>query len=173
MIPWQDICQYIPFHIQWNLTNLTEIVLFFSRRALLQIQQRQRPSGGGLATPDTWRLRACSQPDRQCARPHRQRLLRHEGQQSILLQRPMGEYRADFTVEKKTIFCQFFSKNVKFSAIFWHSNGNFPEDQADTIFKTRVVSPGLGAFQGLQNTNTGPNPNLNHTPNPRTLTTHC
>ena len=32
-------------------------------------------------------------------------------------------------VEKMTIFVNFFEKNVKFLAIFWQSNGNFPEGQ--------------------------------------------
>ena len=32
-------------------------------------------------------------------------------------------------LKKMTIFIKFFEKNVKFLAIFWHSNGNFPEGQ--------------------------------------------
>ena len=32
-------------------------------------------------------------------------------------------------LKKMTIFGKFFEKNVKFLAMFWHSNGNFPEGQ--------------------------------------------
>ena len=39
-----------------------------------------------------------------------------------------------FCWKKKTIFVNFFEKNVKFLAIFWQSNGNFPEGQVKTEF---------------------------------------
>ena len=37
-----------------------------------------------------------------------------------------------FFLKKKTIFVNLFEKNVKFLAIFWQSNGNFPEGQVHT-----------------------------------------
>ena len=42
-------------------------------------------------------------------------------------------------VEKMTIFVNFFEKNVKFLAIFWQSNGNFPKGQV----KTKAYLPGI------------------------------
>ena len=41
-------------------------------------------------------------------------------------------------VEKMTIFVNFFEKNVKFLAIFWQSNGNFPEGQLNTMVKIKM-----------------------------------
>ena len=38
----------------------------------------------------------------------------------------------NFVEKKKKIFVNFFEKNVKFLAIFLHSNGNFPEGQIMT-----------------------------------------
>ena len=36
-------------------------------------------------------------------------------------------------LKKMKIFVNFFEKNVKFLAIFWQSNGNFPEGQVGTV----------------------------------------
>ena len=38
-----------------------------------------------------------------------------------------------------TIFGNFFEKNVKFLAIFWQSNGNFPEGQGSGATKKRNI----------------------------------
>ena len=38
-------------------------------------------------------------------------------------------------------FLQFFEKKVKFWAIVWHSNGNFPESQIPDIFLSTFISP--------------------------------
>ena len=43
--------------------------------------------------------------------------------------------------EKMKIFGNFFEKNVKFLAIFWHSNGNFPEGQTWTKVQGAAVRP--------------------------------
>ena len=43
-------------------------------------------------------------------------------------------------VEKNDNFCQFFWKNFKFLAIFWHSNGNFPEGQLLTKAELPTVN---------------------------------
>ena len=45
-------------------------------------------------------------------------------------------------LKKMTIFVNL-KKNVKFLAIFWHSNGNFPEGQHDIQFVTWHISPWL------------------------------
>ena len=37
--------------------------------------------------------------------------------------------KLEILLKKNENFCQFFEKNVKFLAIFWQSNGNFPEGQ--------------------------------------------
>ena len=46
-------------------------------------------------------------------------------------------------LKKKTTFGNFFDKNVKFLAMFWHSKGNFPESQLPSFFLLRYGRVGL------------------------------
>ena len=51
-------------------------------------------------------------------------------------------------LKKMKIFGNFFEKNVQFLAIFWQSNGNFPEGQMTTnsrVFYNHVMCPPLYA----------------------------
>ena len=43
-------------------------------------------------------------------------------------------------LKKQDNFCQFCWKNIKFLAIFWQSNGNFPEGQSTTHY-VLMISP--------------------------------